>query len=148
MPFQGQKSHEFFERAQKVIPLGVSSNFRYYGDYDTPVVADAKDGYLYDFDGKRYIDYRLGWGPIILGHADPFVNGRVKEAIDHGISFAATQEYEVRVAERIIEMVPGVEMVRLSNTGSECYHARHPPCPGLHRSRPHPQVRRLLPWRT
>ena len=120
MPFQGIKSHEFFERAQKVIPLGVNSNFRYSGDYNTPVVADAKDGYLYDFDGKRYIDYRLGWGPIILGHADPFVNGRVKEAIDHGISFAATQEYEVRVAERIVEMVPDIEMVRLSNTGSEC----------------------------
>ena len=119
MPYQGKKSHEFFERAQKVIPLGVNSNFRYRGDYDTPVVADAKDGYLYDFDGKRYIDYRLGWGPIILGHADPFVNGRVKEAIDHGISFAATQEYEVRVAERIVEMVPDIEMVRLSNTGSE-----------------------------
>ena len=120
MPFQGQKSHEFFKRAQQVIPLGVNSNFRYNGDYGTPVVADAKDGYLYDFDGKRYIDYRLGWGPIILGHADPFVNGRVKEAIDHGISFAATQEYEVRVAERIVEMVPDIEMVRLSNTGSEC----------------------------
>lgn len=120
MPFQGQKSHEFFERAQKVIPLGVNSNFRYSGDYDTPVVAEARDGYLFDFDGKRYIDYRLGWGPIILGHADPFVNGRVKEAIDHGVSFAATQEYEVRVAERIVEMCEGVEMVRLSNTGSEC----------------------------
>ena len=120
MPLQGTKSHEFFERAQKVIPYGVNSNFRYGGDYDTPVVADARDGYLYDFDGKRYIDYRLGWGPIILGHADPFVNGRVKEAIDHGISFAATQEYEVRVAERIVEMCPGVEKVRLSNTGSEC----------------------------
>ncbi len=75
---------------------------------------------MYDFDGKRYIDYRLGFGPIILGHADPFVNGRVKEAIDKGISFAATQVYEVSVAERIIQMVPGVDKVRLANTGSEC----------------------------
>jgi glutamate-1-semialdehyde 2,1-aminomutase len=120
MPYQGQKSHEFFERAQKVIPYGVNSNFRYGGDYDTPVVADAKDQYIFDFDGKRYIDYRLGFGPIILGHTDPFVNDRVKEAINHGISFAATQEYEVKVAERIVAMCPGVEMVRLSNTGSEC----------------------------
>ena len=120
MPFQGTKSHEFFERAQKVIPYGVNSNFRYGGDYDTPVVADAKDQYIFDFDGKRYIDYRLGFGPIILGHTDPFVNARVKEALDHGISFAATQEYEVKVAERIVQMCPGVEMVRLSNTGSEC----------------------------
>lgn len=120
MPYQGQKSHAFFERAQKVIPYGVNSNFRYGGDYDTPVVADAQDQYVFDFDGRKYIDYRLGFGPIILGHTDPFVNGRVKAAIDHGISFAATQEYEVKVAERIVEMVPGVEMVRLTNTGSEC----------------------------
>ncbi len=120
MPLQGTKSKEFFARAQKVIPYGVNSNFRYYEGDNSVVVADAKDQYIYDFDGKRYIDYRLGFGPIILGHTDPFVNGRVKEAIDHGISFAATQEYEVRVAERIIQMCPGVEMVRLSNTGSEC----------------------------
>jgi glutamate-1-semialdehyde 2,1-aminomutase len=120
MPLQGEKSHEFFQRAMAVIPYGVNSNFRYGGDHDTPVVADARDAYIYDFDGKRYIDYRLGFGPIILGHTDPFVNGRVKEAIDHGISFAATQAYEVSVAERIIDMCPGVEMVRLANTGSEC----------------------------
>lgn len=119
MPHHGQKSQEFFERAQKVIPYGVNSNFRYSGD-NTPVVADAHDGYVYDFDGKKYIDYRLGFGPIILGHADPYVTQRVKDAIEHGISFAATQEYEVRVAEHIVKMVPGAEMVRLANTGSEC----------------------------
>ncbi|HEX6387438.1 MAG TPA: guanitoxin biosynthesis PLP-dependent transaminase GntE [Anaerolineae bacterium] len=120
MPHHGQKSHAFFERARAVIPYGVNSNFRYWGDDETPVIADARDAYLYDFDGKRYIDYRLGFGPIILGHADPFVTQRVTEAIQHGVTFAATQEYEVRVAERIVEMCPGVEMVRLTNTGSEC----------------------------
>ena len=120
MPVHGVKSHAFFKRALDVIPYGVNSNFRYSGDHDTLVVAEAREGYLFDFDGKRFIDYRLGWGPVILGHTDPFVNGRVKEAIDHGISFAATQQYEVSVAERIIAMCPGVEMVRLANTGSEC----------------------------
>lgn len=119
MPYQGSKSRAFFERAQKVIPYGVNSNFRYDGE-NTVVVADARDGYVYDFDGKRYIDYRMGWGPVILGHADPYVNTRVKEAIDHGISFAGTQQYEVNVAERIVALCPGVEMVRLANTGSEC----------------------------
>lgn len=119
MPHHGQKSHEFFERAKKVIPFGVNSNFRYWGDNETPVIARGQDGYVYDFDGKRYIDYRLGFGPIILGHVDPFVNQRVIEAIQNGITFAATQEYEVRVAERIVEMCPAVEMVRLTNTGSE-----------------------------
>jgi len=119
MPQHGEKSQAFFERAKKVIPYGVNSNFRYSGD-QTTLVADAKDGYVYDFDGKKYIDYRLGYGPVILGHADPYVTERVKEAIGHGISFAATQELEVKVAERIVDMCPGVEMVRLSNTGSEC----------------------------
>ena len=120
MPKHGVKSHAFFERAKKVIPYGVNSNFRYWGENDTPVVADARDAYVYDFDGKRYIDYRLGFGPVILGHSDPFVLERVKNAIDHGVTFASTQEYEVRVAERIVEMCPGVDMVRLTNTGSEC----------------------------
>ncbi|HJO34207.1 MAG TPA: hypothetical protein QGI62_08810, partial [Anaerolineales bacterium] len=85
MPAQGAKSHAFFNRALDVIPYGVSSNFRYSGDHDTLVVAEAREGCLFDFDGKRFIDYRLGWGPVILGHTDPFVNGRVKEAIDHGV---------------------------------------------------------------
>jgi glutamate-1-semialdehyde 2,1-aminomutase len=116
----GEKSHAFFERAKKVIPYGVNSNFRYWDDDNTPVVADARDGYIYDFDGKRYIDYRLGFGPIILGHADPFVNQRIMEAIQHGVIFAATQEYEVKVAERMVDMCPGVDMVRLTNTGTEC----------------------------
>jgi glutamate-1-semialdehyde 2,1-aminomutase len=119
MPKHGKESQAFFERAKKVIPYGVNSNFRYSGD-QTVLVADARDGYVYDFDGNKYIDYRLGYGPVILGHADPFVTERVKEAIGHGISFAATQEYEVKVAERIVDMCPGVDMVRLSNTGSEC----------------------------
>jgi glutamate-1-semialdehyde 2,1-aminomutase len=119
MPLHGQKSHEFYQRARKVMPYGVNSVFRYRGDDDTPVVADARGAYIYDFDGRRYIDYRLGYGPVIIGHADPFVNERVKEAIDHGISFSATHEYEVKVAERIIDMCPGVELVRLTNTGSE-----------------------------
>jgi glutamate-1-semialdehyde 2,1-aminomutase len=61
----------------------------------------------------------LGFGPIILGHADPFVNKRITEAIHHGVTFAATHEFEVRVAERIVDMCPGVDMVRLANTGAE-----------------------------
>ena len=119
MPVHGPKSQQFFERAKKVLPTGVNSNFRYWGDQDTPVVADAQAGYVWDFDDKRYIDYRLGFGPIILGHADPMVNQRVTEAIQHGVTFASTQEYEVRTAERMVALCPGVEMVRLTNTGSE-----------------------------
>jgi glutamate-1-semialdehyde 2,1-aminomutase len=116
----GVKSHEFYERARRVIPYGVNSTFRYWTDDTTPVVAYARDAYVFDFDDKRYIDYRLGFGPIILGHVDPFVNGRVVAAIQGGVTYAATHELEVKVAERIIDLCPGVEMVRLTNTGTEC----------------------------
>ena len=119
MPRLGPKSQEFYNRAKAVMPFGVSSNYRYYGEEEGVMVADAKGGYFYDFDGKCYIDYRLGWGPVIIGHADPFVNARVKEAIDHGITFAGTQAYEVSAAERIIALCPGVELVRFANTGAE-----------------------------
>ncbi|MBF0240580.1 MAG: glutamate-1-semialdehyde 2,1-aminomutase [SAR324 cluster bacterium] len=112
------KSRAFFERAQKVIPYGVSSSHRYWGDY-TPVLQRGNGAYVYDFDGNRYIDYRLGFGPVILGHAHPYVNQRVMEAIQQGVTFAATQPYEVSVAERIIAMCPFVDMVRLDNTGSD-----------------------------
>ncbi len=117
---QGTKSKEFFKRAMAVTPNGVSSNYRFYGEEETVVVADAKGGHIFDHDGNRYIDYRLGWGPVLIGHANEFVNQRVKEAIDHGVSFAGTQKYEVSVCERIIDLCPGVEMVRLANTGTEC----------------------------
>ncbi len=116
----GERTQAFFDHAMEVMPYGVSSNYRFYGRETTPAIADAKGAYLYDFDGKRYIDYRLGWGPVLLGHADAFVNERAKEAIDHGVSFAGTQRYEVSVAERVIDLCPNVDMVRLANTGSEC----------------------------
>lgn len=115
----GPKTHQFFERASKVMPYGVSSNFRIWGEDTNPMVADACQGYIYDFDGKRYIDYRLAFGPVILGHGDPFVNQRVSEAIQHGTCFAATQEYEVQAAEHIVAMCPGVDMVRFVSTGTE-----------------------------
>jgi glutamate-1-semialdehyde 2,1-aminomutase len=112
------KSRAFFERAQKVMPYGVNSSHRYWGD-NTPMIKRGQGAYVYDFDDRRYIDFRLGYGPVILGHAHPYVNQRVIEAISHGINFAATQEFEVKVAERIIAMCPAVDMVRLDNTGSD-----------------------------
>lgn len=115
----GTKTKQLYSRAMEVMPYGVSSNYRFYSPDETLVVAKAKGAYLYDYEGNRFIDYRLGWGPIIVGHGDEFVNNRVKEAIDHGVSFAATQKYEISVCERIIDLCPGVEMVRLTNTGTE-----------------------------
>ena len=123
MSMQGPKTHELFLKAKQYIPHGVNSNFRYWGDEDTVVVQRGEGTYIWDMDGKRYIDYRLAFGPIILGHAYPAVNQRVKEAIDNGTLFAWTTPLEVSVAERICRMT-GVDKVRLTNTGSEAtFHA-------------------------
>lgn len=106
-------------RALKSIPLGVNSNFRYWGDGITPYVSKAKGAYLWDVDGNRYIDYRLAFGPIILGHAYDEVNAKVHEEIDRAVLCAMTGELEVEVAEMIIEMCPCIEMVRLACSGTE-----------------------------
>lgn len=106
-------------RALKSIPLGVNSNFRYWGEGITPYVAKAKGGYLWDVDGNRYIDYRLAFGPIILGHAYDEINAKVHEEIDQAILCAMTTELEIDVAEMIIDMCPCVEMVRLACSGTE-----------------------------
>src|SRR5262245_65996155 len=74
----------WFDRAQKVMPWGVSSNFRYWGPDDTMVVARGKGAHLWDVDGNRYIDYRLGFGPVILGHAHDVVTRAVFEAMQDG----------------------------------------------------------------
>jgi glutamate-1-semialdehyde 2,1-aminomutase len=114
-----EESQALWDRASEVMPLGVNSNFRYWGDDATLYVQRAEGAYLWDADGNRYIDYRLAFGPIILGHSYPAVNARVREALDKGVLFAMTSEAEVRVAERMIALCPGVEKVRLVNSGTE-----------------------------
>ncbi|MDP7654117.1 MAG: glutamate-1-semialdehyde 2,1-aminomutase [Candidatus Marinimicrobia bacterium] len=112
-------SQPIFDRALKVLAKGVSSNFRYWGDNETPVIAGGKGAHITDADGNTFIDYRLGWGPINIGHADKRVNSAVAEAIEKGITFAATTGLEVEVAEKIVAMVPGMELLRFTNTGTE-----------------------------
>ena len=119
MDFMGSKSQALQKRAQKVLPLGVNSNFRYWGEGITPYVEKGQGAYLWDVDGKRYIDYRLAFGPIILGHAYPEVDSKVVEEIRNGVLFAMTGELEVAVAELIVDMAPAVEMVRLACSGTE-----------------------------
>jgi glutamate-1-semialdehyde 2,1-aminomutase len=114
-----RKSNEFQERASKVMPLGVNSNFRYWGDGITPYMQKAKGAYLWDVDGNKYIDYRMAFGPIILGHADDEVNAKVKEEIDLGTLAAMTYELEIEVVEKIVKMCPAVDMVRLACSGTE-----------------------------
>ncbi len=117
IPFD--QSNKLQARAREVIPLGVNSNFRYWGDGITPYMAKAKDGNLWDVDGNKFIDYRLAFGPIILGHAYEAVNSKVREEIEYGTMAAMTTELEIEVAEKIVRMCPGVEMVRFACSGTE-----------------------------
>ncbi|OGO63833.1 MAG: hypothetical protein A2Z45_01620 [Chloroflexi bacterium RBG_19FT_COMBO_55_16] len=112
------ETKSMFDRACQVMPWGVSSNFRYWGQ-QTPVVTRGQGAYIWDVDGNRFIDYRLAFGPIILGHADPRVNQRVHEEMDKGTLFAHTHVLEVELAERLVRMCPGVEKVRFVNSGTE-----------------------------
>lgn len=115
----GSKTRALQKRAQETIPLGVNSNFRYWGDGITPYVEKAKGSHLWDVDGRKYIDYRMAFGPIILGHSYDEVDQKVIEEIQKGILFAMTGELEVEVAEMIVEISPAVEMVRFACSGTE-----------------------------
>jgi glutamate-1-semialdehyde 2,1-aminomutase len=118
MSLQGKETKALFQKAKSVIPHGVNSNFRYWGDDDTLVITKGEGAYIWDADGKRYIDYRLGFGPIILGHGYPEVVERVQGAIADGVVFAWTTPWEISLAERITKMCK-VDKVRLTNTGTE-----------------------------
>lgn len=114
-----EKARQLFRRAEKVLVKGVSSNFRYWGPDDTPIVVKGKGCRVWDVDGNEFIDYRLGWGPIILGHADERINRVVVEAVECGMAFAATNDLEISAAEKIVKMVPGMEILRFTTTGTE-----------------------------
>jgi len=118
MPRNLTQTRALFKKAKQFIPQGVNSNFRYWGDEDTLVVTRGEGAYIWDADENQYIDYRLAFGPIILGHAYPPVVERVTKAIKDGTIFAWTIPLEIQVAERIVRMT-GVDKVRLSNTGTE-----------------------------
>lgn len=115
----GSKTQALQERALKVMPLGVNSNFRFWGKGITPYVEKAKGAYLWDADGKKYIDYRMAFGPVILGHAYDEVDSKVIEEIQKGSLFAMTGELEIALAEMIVEMSPAIDMVRLACSGTE-----------------------------
>ena len=119
MSLVGPKSQAMQKRAEKVLPLGVNSNFRYWGEGLTPYVDKAKGAYLWDVDGRRFIDYRMAFGPIILGHAYDEVDAKVIEEVKNGVLFAMTGELEIEVAEMIVEMCPAVDMVRFACSGTE-----------------------------
>jgi glutamate-1-semialdehyde 2,1-aminomutase len=116
-----QKSHAAFERAKRLMPGGVNSPARAFGGVGgEPIFFSRGEGaYLFDLDDNRYIDYVGSWGPMILGHAHPKVTQALQAAIERGTSFGAPTEAESELCELIIEAVPGVEKVRLVNSGTE-----------------------------
>ena len=110
-----------FERAQRVIPGGVNSPVRAFGSVGgTPYFVDRSDGpYVWDADGRRYIDYVQSYGPGILGHAHPAVLEAISVAASRGTSFGAPTEAEVVMAEMVVERISGLESVRFVSSGTE-----------------------------
>ena len=113
------RSNAHFKKASSRLPLGVASNFRYWGDDKTIYIDHGKGARIWDIDDNEYIDYRLGYGPIILGYADARVDAAAKEGMDVGGVFALATEMEYEVADRICNMVPAAELLRFSNSGTE-----------------------------
>ena len=113
------QSNRHFQKANSRLPLGVSSNFRYWGDDKTIYVKRGKGARVWDIDDNEYIDYRLGYGPTILGYADPRVDEAARKGMEVGGVFALSTELEYEVASRISNMVPAAELVRFSNSGTE-----------------------------
>lgn len=115
------KSDLLFEQARQSIPGGVNSPVRAFnGVGGTPVFIERADGaYLYDVDGKAYVDYIGSWGPMLLGHNHPAIKQAVIQAVEKGLSYGAPTEIEVRMAEKVRAILPTMEMVRMVNSGTE-----------------------------
>ncbi len=115
------RSHELFLAAQKHIPGGVNSPVRAFkGVGGDPVFFKrAKGAYVYDADDRQYIDYVASWGPMIVGHAHDKVLDSVASTMQNGLSFGAPTELETEMADRVCELIPSIDMVRMVSSGTE-----------------------------
>jgi len=118
-----EKSRELFEKAKQVIPGGVNSETRGPAFGVEPgvypmFISHAKGAHFWDVDGNEFIDYQLGYGPLILGHASEIVNKAVVKELENGGLLTLNRVIEQEVAREIIDAVPCAEMVRFQNTGS------------------------------
>lgn len=116
-----QKSETLFARAKLHIPGGVNSPVRAFKAVGgtPPFISKADGPYIFDVDGKRYIDYVQSWGPMVLGHNHPVIRQAVIDAAANGLSFGAPTEAEVLMAEKVSELVPSMEVLRMVNSGTE-----------------------------
>ncbi len=115
------RNDELFARAQRTIPAGVNSPVRAFRSVGgTPrFITRGQGAYIWDADGKRYIDYVGSWGPAIIGHAHPDVVRAVQESAVHGLSFGAPTETEILMAETLVRRLPSLDLVRLVSSGTE-----------------------------
>ena len=114
-------NHDLFQRAQALMPGGVNSPVRAFRSVGgEPFFTARADGaFLWDVEGKRYIDYVGSWGPMVAGHNHPHVREAVARAIGNGLSYGTPCAAEVTMAETIVKLVPSIEMVRMVNSGTE-----------------------------
>ncbi len=117
-PLARQRQLELYHRALERLPGGTDSNFRAWGE-DTVYVDRGKGGLVWDFDGNEYVDLRMGYGPVILGHGDDRVDDYVNERMRRGVSFSLTSEDEVRTVELLCELTGWVDMARMTVSGTE-----------------------------
>ncbi len=117
----GERSRALHRRALGLLPGGVSSPVRAFGAVggEPFFTASGSGSRLRDVDGREYIDYVLSWGPLILGHAHPQVTAAVAEAVRKGTHYGTSTPEEVALAEKIVELMPAVEMLRFVNSGTE-----------------------------
>lgn len=115
------KSKNLYERALQVIPGGVNSPVRAFrGVGGEPVFIKSGHGaYLVDADGNEYIDYVCSWGPLIAGHAHPYIIEKIEKSLRSGLSFGAPTEVEVELAQKVTQLIPSIEMVRFVSSGTE-----------------------------
>ncbi|MBU4121223.1 MAG: glutamate-1-semialdehyde 2,1-aminomutase [Proteobacteria bacterium] len=115
------ETRNLFEEAQKIIPGGVNSPVRAFRAVGgTPrFIREAAGSKIIDTEGREYIDYVASWGPMILGHSHPDVVAAIREAAGRGTSYGAPTEIEIRMARRIVDAFPSVEMVRMVSSGTE-----------------------------
>ncbi|MEO0801340.1 MAG: glutamate-1-semialdehyde 2,1-aminomutase [Cyanobacteria bacterium J06642_2] len=120
-PLRTTESEKIFTAAQHLMPGGVSSPVRAFKSVGgNPIVFDrVKGAYIWDVDGNEYIDYVGTWGPAIVGHAHPEVLDALRKSLEKGTSFGAPCKLENELAERVIDAVPSIEMVRFVNSGTE-----------------------------
>lgn len=116
-----KSSRELFESAKAVIPGGVNSPVRAFKAVNAEplFISRAKGSKIYDVEQREYIDFVGSWGPMILGHSNETILKSVEKAMHNGLSFGAPTELEVQMAELITKMVPGIEMIRMVNSGTE-----------------------------